>query len=506
MALTAAKTYLGTTLISACNTVKFASSQVLRMFLGEALIFPSAVFSLLSIKYNNTSAASLCGGTGTASNLYWVDCSTLDVGDYVWTDSGRTTLAAAGWYGTGTGGSIYYYVNPAGIVNLIGFCPTPTPTPTPTRTPTPTPTIFWTGYNLYVTPDTVCEYGTNITAYKYNSGGSLEVGNTLYASQNLGDPLTSGFYTDGSFRYTVQAGGGISAKNTCPAPTPTPTVTPTPTRTPTPTPTPTANPCPCQSGFGIGVNPTISCDDNSGLNGRVNVAFQSLSCNSYQVRLLAISGGTTTGWTSGAFGIGTNIFTFTGIDDGTYNAQIADSGKPECAVSGPNIVVNCYVAPTATPTPTPTRTPTPTPTPTYYYYALSTCWGQSTSISVGRSTSSSYGTAVFLIGGICFQSNGITSGPSYDVDLDSYSFISGGCSDASCNPPTPTPTPTPTSTPTPTPAPTCYTWYNYNGYDIYIDFVDCGGTTQNGYFVYDGGSVCAQIMYSSTMTNSFAFC
>jgi len=81
---------------------------------------------------------------------------------------------------------------------------------------------------------------------------------------------------------------------------------------------------------------------------------------------------------------------------------------------------------------TTTTTSTTTAAPVYYYYALSTCSGQPSGIAVGRSLSSSYGTAVFLIGGICFQSNGITSGPSYDVNLDSYPIVSGGCSDVAC--------------------------------------------------------------------------
>ena len=77
--------------------------------------------------------------------------------------------------------------------------------------------------------------------------------------------------------------------------------------------------------------------------------------------------------------------------------------------------------------------------------------------------------------------------------------------------PTPNPTPAPTTEPTPNPtpnptpspvAPTCYTWYNYSGINQNIDFVDCGGTSQNYYFVYNNGSVCALAMYSDTMTQS----
>ena len=123
MALTAGKTLLGTINIDSCNQVKLGLSNVTRMFVGETIIFPWNVFSLTSIKYNTESQAALCGGNGSASELHWVDCSSLDVGDYVWTNSGRTTLAATGWYGTGGAGSTVYYVNPAGVVSSIGTCP-----------------------------------------------------------------------------------------------------------------------------------------------------------------------------------------------------------------------------------------------------------------------------------------------------------------------------------------------------------------------------------------------
>lgn len=141
MALSAGKSFLSTTSIGTSNKVKFANSQVLRMYVGETIIFPSDQFSLLNIKYSST-FGDVCTNVGTTVSLYWVDGASLDVGDYVWTNTTRTTLAAAGYYGSSTG--TYYYVNPAGVVSSVGTCPTPTPTQTPTptvtRTPTPTPT------------------------------------------------------------------------------------------------------------------------------------------------------------------------------------------------------------------------------------------------------------------------------------------------------------------------------------------------------------------------------
>jgi hypothetical protein len=542
MALTAGKTELGTIDISSCSKVKFGPSDVKRMFVGETIIFPWAQFSLTNIKYDVSSLSNICSNSGTTVSLYWVDCSSLDIGDYVWTNSGRTTLAPSGYYGNGGAGSVVYYINPTGIVSSISICPTPTPTPTPTSTPTPTPTPSPTpaflSYDLYLCGTTT---PANLRV-PYN--GNRDAGDIIKASNGICYTI-AGPTTVGGASLTV-----VSEHSTCedcipptstpsptstptptPTPTSTPTPTPTPTSTPTPTPTPTATP-PCPCGFSISASPTITCDDNSGLNGRFVVAVNS-SCNSYQVRLLAVSGGTTTSWQAGSWGIGTTIFTFTGVDDGTYNVQVAEFGNPSCSTYGGNKVVNCYVAPTPTPTatpipptstpfptPTPSPTPTPTPAPIYYYYALSTCWGQETSISVGRSLSSSYGTAVFLIGGICFQSNGITSGPSYDVDLDSYSIISGGCSDAACNPPTPTPTstpipPTPTPTPTPipptptsipptpTPSPTpivCYSYYNNDYFpDIFVEYISCAGFYTTTTLAF-GEGICAQEVYTSGLS------
>lgn len=78
-------------------------------------------------------------------------------------------------------------------------------------------TPSWTGYSLTPSLDDVncTTNGEPITVYKNNSAGSIVVGNTLYATQSLSNPLTSGTYTDGTNKYTVQAGGSVSAKVTC---------------------------------------------------------------------------------------------------------------------------------------------------------------------------------------------------------------------------------------------------------------------------------------------------
>jgi hypothetical protein len=66
--------------------------------------------------------------------------------------------------------------------------------------------------------------GTDIVAYKYFSGGSIVNGDTLYASQNLSDPLATGYYSDGGFRYEVNT-GVVSNKTACPGFTSTSTST-----------------------------------------------------------------------------------------------------------------------------------------------------------------------------------------------------------------------------------------------------------------------------------------
>ena len=167
----------------------------------------------------------------------------------------------------------------------------------------------------------------------------------------------------------------------------------------------------------------------------------------------------------------------------------------DCEAARPTTTTTSTSTTTAAPTTTTTAGPTSTSTttaapPPYYYYALSTCWGEPSSIEIGRSTSSSYGTAVFLISGICHQSNGITSGPSYDVDLDTQTIVPAGCSDASCNPPTTTTQAPTTTTTTATP---------------YSGLILCGessvdyyytGTISSGGHLFSGGGNC----YVSTGT------
>jgi hypothetical protein len=95
--------------------------------------------------------------------------------------------------------------------------PSPSPSPTPTRTPsiTPTPSVVYYGYNLSPVAGGTCSppTGTDVTAYK-TLGGSLVEGNILYT--DFGSTvLSTGYYSDGTYLYTVNS-GTISSKVTCP--------------------------------------------------------------------------------------------------------------------------------------------------------------------------------------------------------------------------------------------------------------------------------------------------
>ena len=120
---------------------------------------------------------------------------------------------------------------PAPTTTTTTAAPTTTTTTLPPTTTTTT-AASWFGYNLFPVAGGTCDAtGDNITAYKYNDGGSIVNGNTLYASQDLGDPLVTGFYSDGGFRYEVNT-GVVSNKTACPSPTTT-TTTLAPTTTTT---------------------------------------------------------------------------------------------------------------------------------------------------------------------------------------------------------------------------------------------------------------------------------
>lgn len=122
MAIYGGALYSGETIISDCGLVKKGGSNTSRIYLGECLVYPSKTYSL-SLQYFGSSSSSVCRQTGEyPKNMYWVDCSTLNVGDYVWSNSTKNTLTADGYYGSGNSNSIYYYIV-NGVVSSIGTCP-----------------------------------------------------------------------------------------------------------------------------------------------------------------------------------------------------------------------------------------------------------------------------------------------------------------------------------------------------------------------------------------------
>ena len=328
MALSAGKSFLSTTSIGTANKVKFANSQVLRMYVGETIIFPSDQFSLLNIKYSST-FADVCTNVGTTVSIYWVDGSTLDVGDYVWTNSTRTTLAAVGYYGSSNG--TYYYVNPAGVVSSVGTCPTPTPTPTltptqtvtPTRTQTPTPTTQTTlinvGYDSAQSGTACVNAQTGNYVGIYYVGSSFDTATGFY-SPSYPTAATSGWYSNGTnARYWN--GSSITQTVACPTPTPTPTQTPTKTSTQTPTPTQTNTPTPTKTPAAIVATLTVSnVSCNGGSNGSITVTGISGGFGGpYQTKLGV--GGTYTTWTTSTV--------YGSLTAGTYTVYVKDSASRE---------------------------------------------------------------------------------------------------------------------------------------------------------------------------------
>jgi hypothetical protein len=440
------------------------------------------------------------------------------------------------------------YTDPCNIAPLCSPTPTGTVVPTPSQTGTPAVTPTQTPPPIFLLNNTpnlptgisACnDYNTFNRANYYAStanGGTIQSGTFLYTNASqIGNPsyyIPDGYYSNGTLYWLFQNGSTSDNGTPCSVPTNTPTNTQTNTQTNTPTVTPTA------TSFEIITGSTVCGVQYIGSSGGRGIFY------------ITVELGTDTGLINFNYDAYTipdqfqvywdgNLVIDTGFrGSSSYNADLNALGYPN--VSGPGagssyfsktsaspttalvvvtapllstvweFTMECVsVTPTPTVTSTQTQTPTPTASPFYYYYALHTCWGEPTSISVGRSTSSSYGTAVFLIGGICFQSDGITSGPSYDVDLDSVTIVTGGCSDIVCNPPASTPTATPASTPTSTPVYYYYLVYdvdiNCTAYDgvVYRTTTDYSVTIGAGQYVYVNGNFGVLKYIETTYTQAF---
>jgi hypothetical protein len=317
--------------------------------------------------------------------------------------------------------------------------PTPTPAPIPTPTPSPIPTP---------TPEPTPTPAPAVTPEPTPTPAPTPIPTPIPNPTPSPEPTPT----------------PTPIPNPTPSPEPTPSPTPTPIPTPTPAPSvPSPAPISCACSFGISANPTITCNNTSGTNGKFVVAVSS-NCSSYQVRLLATSGGTTTSWQAGSWGIGTVIFTFNNVVDGTYSVQVAEFGNPACSTYGSGIggtghVVSCYIAPSPIPSPIPTPIPSPTPAPAVpiTYYELSSCAEvlyKFTTISPDGINQryvlpSEPGVNYTYTGNSVSQT---TVPPTYDSSFQKTAFYN--CEDPAPSPiPTPTPSPTPSPIPNPTPSP-----------------------------------------------------
>ena len=122
MAIYGGALYSGEKLVSDCDLVKKGGNNITRMYVGECLIYPSKTHSSL-LQYSGSSSTDVCRQVNPPlSNMYWVDCSTLDVGDYVWSNPTKTVFIKNGYYGSGNGSSNFYYIID-GVVSSIGTCP-----------------------------------------------------------------------------------------------------------------------------------------------------------------------------------------------------------------------------------------------------------------------------------------------------------------------------------------------------------------------------------------------
>lgn len=169
----------------------------------------------------------VAGNFGTI--VYIQSCSsttsttTIGPGQSTTTSSSTTSTTTSGPTTTSTSTTSTTTLGP-GQSTSTSTSTTSTTTIQPTSTTTTT-VAQWNGYNLFPVYGGTCDSaGANITAYKYFSGGSIVNGDTLYATQNTNNPLGTGYYSDGGFRYEVNT-GLVSNKTACSVPTSTSTTT-----------------------------------------------------------------------------------------------------------------------------------------------------------------------------------------------------------------------------------------------------------------------------------------
>jgi hypothetical protein len=425
---------------------------------------------------NGNEAFKIYDTAGTYPNDLCPNGVTVNV--YYWKDN-NATLAVA-----------------SSVVNTGVCCSVPTPTPTITNTPTPSPTPSPTPIPSFVaTWGNTCEEalakcaGPAIPVYTFTR--TISTGTTMCDMEWIvnDDLFNSGLITGSTF-WTVQCfaepqvlrqwhlylpggGGSFSAYEFgdcgfCPTPTPTPTATTTPTPTPTATPTPTPTPSPVSITLYSGTTLNNACASTTAL----------------------------TVWYVGSLGIGTDLYTTSGLTTAVEFGYYEFDSSTVYVVDIPSANDGRITAIVACPTPTPTPTPIPTTFTGYISYdsASNACAGGS---FVPYFAYSFDGVGGDLCSATSIYGDIILS----DIDPGSEFWISSGSQvrsftkglgitgnatpNGACGtcptatptptptatplPPTYTPTPTPTSTPTPTPTIDPYFYYEADRYECLLD-------------------------------------
>jgi hypothetical protein len=272
-----------------------------------------------------------------------------------------------------------------------------------TTTSTSTTTASsWFGYNLFPVSGGTCDaIGDNITAYKYNSGGSIENGDVLYATQNLADPLVTGYYSDGGFRYEVNT-GIVSNKTACPSPTSTSTSTST-TSTTT---------------MQLTANGTFECSLGTNCDGVFNIASVSGGSGAPYQTSYVVTGNPPSYNNYPA----TN--SYINLCGGTSYTLCLKGSAGDTRCADPNTQCS-YTTSTTTQPPTSTTTQIPV-----YYYNATRCDNSTNYIIYGGTTY--YGTGVVVISGTTTYCYTIQNEVGAQAYVDTVGASVTDCNDASC--------------------------------------------------------------------------
>jgi hypothetical protein len=176
-------------------------------------IYFSYIFS-----YHVNDLETACNNVVTTT--YYSTCSTLTINCILLNSMNSNDYANAGWYSDGI---TAYYVSSASFPNQIStisscITPTPTQTPTQTETPTPTPTgnscILIGTFNRAADSATACA-GGGINTLLYSSDGTINIGDTIYRTNNCSSTAIEAYYSDGTTWYQVLSNGGVADSGSC---------------------------------------------------------------------------------------------------------------------------------------------------------------------------------------------------------------------------------------------------------------------------------------------------